>query len=191
RMTSGCSITANSQPLSLSRAARTSKPPSSSRRVLSMDRLSWSWSEGGVEDGIFAATDCGAVWAVPLGHAGASQGSHAGARGSGDRDAGARALGARHRRCLQGREWPAVVIEDLGVAAWGAAVGGLPGVRAAGLERVRDHVSVCRWHRRAVAAWRQTRAGAGGLGLYDRGPPRAVAHDGGLQGGHRDGDRVL
>src|SRR4029077_15991136 len=31
----------------------------------------------------------------------AIQGSHAGARGSGDRDAGARAVGARHRRCLQ------------------------------------------------------------------------------------------
>src|SRR5438874_9999257 len=81
--------------------------------------------------------------------------------------AGARALGARHRRCLQGRDWPAVVIEDRGVAAWGAAVGGLPGVHAAGLERVREHVSVCRWHRRAFAAWRQTRAGSGGVGFYD------------------------
>src|SRR6188768_125949 len=85
--------------------------------------------------------------------------------GSGDRDAGARALGARHRRCLQGRDWPAVVIEDRGLAAWGAAMGGLPGVHAAGLERVRDHVSVCRWHRRAFAAWRETRAGSGGLGF--------------------------
>ena len=37
----------------------------------------------------------------------------------------------------------------------------------AGPERIRDHLSVCRWHRRAVAAWRQTRAGSGGLGLYD------------------------
>src|SRR5437016_3705311 len=66
-----------------------------------------------------------------------------------------------------GRDWPAVVIEDRGVAAWGAAVGGLPGVHAAGLERVREHVSVCRWHRRAFAAWRQTRAGSGGVGFYD------------------------
>src|SRR5262249_50281275 len=48
-----------------------------------------------------------------------------------NRDAGARALGARHRRCVQGRERAAVVIEERGVAAWGAAVGGLPGVRAA------------------------------------------------------------
>ena len=59
------------------------------------------------------------------------KGAHAGARGAGDRDAGARALGARHRRRVQARERPAVVIEDRGVAAWGAAVGGLPGVRAA------------------------------------------------------------
>jgi putative tryptophan/tyrosine transport system substrate-binding protein len=36
KIMSGCSVTANSQPLSLSPAARTSKPPSSSRRVLSM-----------------------------------------------------------------------------------------------------------------------------------------------------------
>src|SRR5262249_13250265 len=40
-------------------------------------------------------------------------------------------------------------------------------------ERVRDHLSVCGWHRRAFAAWRQTRAGSGGRGLYDRGPSRA------------------
>jgi len=67
---------------------------------------------------------------------------------------------------FKGRDWPAVVIEDRGLAAWGAVVGGLPGVHAAGLERVRDHVSVCRWHRRAFAAWRETRAGSGGLGFY-------------------------
>ena len=67
---------------------------------------------------------------------------------------------------FQGRDWPAVVIEDRGLAAWGAAVGGLPGVHAAGLERVRDHLSVCRWDRRAFAAWRETRAGSGGLGFH-------------------------
>ena len=39
--------------------------------------------------------------------------------------------------------WPAAVVEDRGLAAWGAAVGGLPGLRPAGLERVRDHLSVC------------------------------------------------
>ena len=57
--------------------------------------------------------------------------------------------------------------------------------------RIRDHLSVRRWHCRAVAAWRQARAGAGGVGLYDRGPPGAAAFDGGLEGGCRDGDRVL
>ena len=67
---------------------------------------------------------------------------------------------------FQGRDWPAVVIEDRGLAAWGAAVGGLPGVHAAGLARVRDHLSVCRWDRRAFAAWRETRAGSGGLGFH-------------------------
>ena len=75
--------------------------------------------------------------------------------------------------------------------AWGATVGGLPGVRPAGLERVRDHVSVCRRHRRAVAAWRQTRAGSGRLGLYHRRSPRAAAHDGRLQGRCRNCDRIL
>src|SRR5215831_5614792 len=81
----------------------------------------------------------------------------------------ARALGARHRGCVQRRERPAVVIEDSGVAAWGAAVGGLPGVCPARLERIRDHLSVCRRHCRAFEAWRQTRACFGGLGLYDEG----------------------
>src|SRR6266481_3135842 len=104
---------------------------------------------------------------------------------------GARALGARHRGCVQRRERPAVVIEDSGVAAWRAAVGGLPGVCPARLERIRNHLSVCRWHCRAFEAWRQTRACSGGLGLYDRGPSGAAAYDGRLQGRCRDGDRVL
>jgi transposase-like protein len=59
------------------------------------------------------------------------------------------------------------------------------------LERIRNHLSVCRWHCRAFEAWRQTRTCSGGLGLYDRGPSGAAAYDGRLQGGCRDGDRVL
>jgi hypothetical protein len=73
----------------------------------------------------------------------------------------------------------------------GEAVGGLPGIRPAGVERVRDHLSVCRWYRRAVAAGRQTRAGSGGLGVYGRGPSGAAAHDGRLEGRCRDGGCVL
>jgi transposase-like protein len=52
-------------------------------------------------------------------------------------------------------------VSELGERLWEE-----PGVHAAGLERVRDHVSVCRWDRRAFAAGRQTRAGSGGLGFY-------------------------
>jgi hypothetical protein len=47
----------------------------------------------------------------------------------------------------------------------GKAMGGLPSFCPAGLERVRDHLPVCRRHCRAVAAWRQTRTGSGGLGF--------------------------
>jgi hypothetical protein len=60
-----------------------------------------------------------------------------------------------------------LLLSKTAVSQWGAAVGGLPGVCDARSERVRDHVSVCRWHRRAFAVWRQTRAGSGGVGFYD------------------------
>jgi hypothetical protein len=45
------------------------------------------------------------------------------------------------------------------LGAWGTGVGGLPTFCPAGLERVRDRLPVRRRHRRAVAAWRQTRTG--------------------------------
>ena len=48
-------------------------------------------------------------------------------------------------------------------------------------ERLREHLSVCRWYRRAVAAGRQTRTSSGGLGVYGRGPSGAAAHDGRLE----------
>src|ERR1700720_2202345 len=48
----------------------------------------------------------------------------------------ARRLSVRYRRCLQRREWSPAVIENRRVAAWGAIVGGLPGVRPARFERV-------------------------------------------------------
>src|ERR1700758_4026952 len=60
-----------------------------------------------------------------------------------DRDAGARAIGTRHRRCIQGGERSAAVIEGSRVAAWGAAVGGLSGVRPGRPDGARDHVSFC------------------------------------------------
>lgn len=111
--------------------------------------------------------------------------------GSGDRDAGTRAVGARHRGCVQGRERTASAVQDRGVAAWGAVVGGLPGVRPSRLERVRDHLSVHRRHCRAAASRRQARAGSGGMGLHGRGPSGAAAHDGRVKGRYRDGDGVL
>ena len=76
-------------------------------------------------------------------------------------------------------------------AAWGASVGGLPGVRSAGLERVGVHLSVCRRHSRAVAAGRQARAGSGGLGLHSRGPSGLAAPDGWIERRCGDSDGVL
>src|SRR5207245_1888596 len=69
----------------------------------------------------------------------------------GSRRACARALRARHRGCLQGRERSAVIVADGGLGDGGAAVGGLPGLRQAGSERIRARLSVRRWHCRAAA----------------------------------------
>jgi hypothetical protein len=42
-----------------------------------------------------------------------------------------------------------------------------------------------------VAAWRQTRTGSGGLGLYAGGPSGTAASDGGIEGRCRDGPRIV
>jgi hypothetical protein len=63
-------------------------------------RTGWlKTAEGAIE---YSAPQVGrACGAVPFGDPRASEGTHAGSRGTGDRDAGARAFGPRHRGCLQ------------------------------------------------------------------------------------------
>jgi cysteine desulfurase len=67
--------------------------------------------------------------ALPLRAASASEGPQRGPGGTGHRDAGAWAFGARHRGCLQGRERPAPAVAHGGLGAGRAAVGRLPGLR--------------------------------------------------------------
>ena len=49
--------------------------------------------------------------------------------------------------------------------SWGTAVGGLPSLRPARFERVRDHLSVCSRHRRTVAPRRQARTSLAAWGF--------------------------
>ena len=64
----------------------------------------------------------------------------------------ARGLSVRDIECLQGRKRSASSVEERGVTARGAAVGGLSSFCPARFERIRDCLLVCRRHRRTVAA---------------------------------------
>jgi hypothetical protein len=141
--------------------------------------------------GILGAADRRPRRAVPLRDPRASQGPHRGARGPGGGAAGARPVGARHRGRLPRRDRAAALVAHGGLGARRAALGRLPGVRHPRPERVRHRLSLRRRHRRAHPARPAARAGDGGLGLHRDRHQGAAAPDGGLQGGRRDGERLL
>jgi hypothetical protein len=62
----------------------------------------------------------------------------------------ARGLSVRDIEDAQGREWPPSAVQDRSVAAWRTSAGGLSGVRPAGLERVRDQLSIYRRHKQSA-----------------------------------------
>ena len=108
------------------------------------------------------------------------------------RDVGTRrAVVTRHRGRLQGRDGAVAVVQDGDIRAGRAAVGGLPGLRHPRSGRIRHRLSVHRRDRGAASARAEARARAGGLGLHERRRQGSLASDGRLQGGRRDGERVL
>ena len=140
-------------------------------------------------DGIFRAADCRPRRALPLSDPRAPQGSHR--RGS---------------RIWRSRCWRVGLsvrdIEDAFKDESGRLLLSRTTVSQLGggcrrscqdfakreLSKYRDHLSVRRWHCRMAAAWRQARAGSGGLGLHGERRPCPAASDGGIEGRYRDGD---